>query len=113
MNRRFWFLPLLAFTFFLLVHFIIGCSQPKAQVSIISKELVSNGTNMAVVKGKIKNEGSADASVIVKVKLLDDSGNVLEEPFEMVAIKKGETADFEVKSSINFYQVKKFEVTIE
>lgn len=113
MKRKSRFFSLLVFAIFTLTHLLIGCSQPKAQVSIVSKELVSNGTNLAIIKGKIKNEGSADASVLVKVKLLDDSGNVLEEPFEMVKIKKGETADFEVKSSINYYQVKKFEVTAE
>ncbi len=113
MKRKSWFFSLFVFTIFTLTHFLIGCSQPKTQVFIVSKELVPNGTNMAMVKGKIKNEGSADASVLVKVKLLDDSGNVLEEPFEMVKIKKGETADFEVKSSINYYKVKKFEVTTE
>lgn len=113
MKKKFWFFSFLVFSFFLLVHFLLGCSQPKAQVSIVSKELVPNGTNMALVKGKIKNEGSSDASVVVKAKLLDDSGNVLEEPFQMVSVKKGETADFEIKSSINYYQVKKFEVVTE
>lgn len=98
---------------FIAVNFFLGCSQPKAQVAIVSKELVANGTNMALVKGKIKNEGSGDAQVLVKAKLLDAAGNVLDEPYEMVAVKKGETADFEIKSSINFYKVKNFELTIE
>ncbi len=104
---------LLVLTLTLTTHFLLGCSQPKAQVSITSKELIANGTNMAVVKGKIKNEGSSDAQVVVKAKLLDDAGNVLDEPFSLVSIKKGETADFELKSSVNYYKVKKFEVNTE
>ncbi len=111
MYKKFWLFSLLVSL--MLVHFLLGCNRPGPQISIISKELLPNTTNMAVVKGKIKNEGSSDATVVVKVRLLDDAGNVLEEPFSMVTVKKGETADFEVKSSVNFYKVKKFEVMAE
>jgi hypothetical protein len=113
MKRNLFLLFFFVSSLLLAVNFLLGCSQPKAQVAIVSKELVANGTNMAVVKGKIKNEGSGDAQVMVKAKLFDDAGNVLDEPYEMVSVKKGETADFEVKSSVNFYKVKKFEVAVE
>lgn len=100
--------------FFFSLSFLLGCSKGKTQVEVVSKELTPNSTNLALVKVVLKNSGSAESQVVLKATLYDEKGNVLEEPFEMVGpIKPGQQENFTIKSSTNFYKVKKFEVTTE
>jgi hypothetical protein len=112
--KRIWVYVLVICLFFFSLSHLLGCSKGKTQVEIVSKKLTSNPTNMAVIEVVLKNSGSAEAKVLLKATLYDEKGNVLEEPFEIVGpIKAGQSETFKIKSSTNFYKVKKFEVTAE
>ncbi len=112
--KRIWVYGLVVCLFFFSLSFLLGCSKGKTKVEVVSKKLTSNSTNLALVEVVLKNSGSTEAKVVLKATLYDEKGNVLEEPFEMVGpIKPGQQETFKIKSSTDFYKVKKVEVTAE
>ena len=110
-------LTIILVIFSLLIVFVVSCSGGNGKKDLIveSKELKASSTNRATIDVSIKNNDKSDVNkVLLKAKLSDESGNILDEPFDLVGpIKSGETKSFNLESYAEYYKVKDFEVTIE
>ncbi len=108
---------ILLFIFFIFLLFNVGClGKEKVKFfKVTEKNLVASPSSKAIVEGKIRNEGKESINtVLIKAQLIEEGGNILEEPYEMVGpIQPGEEIPFKLNSYTDYYRVKKFKVFID
>ena len=109
---------LLSAVLVILMLFAFGCSgggDKADQVEISKKELAASATNKVVIKGTLKNNGTSDIGrVSLRAEILDENDKALDTPFDLFGpVKGGEEIDFELKSNVNYYDAKSFNLNIE